>query len=439
MDAGVRERLLALNPWFELPGEFMRHVGRLLPNPFFARHFDTSGFDDPRRVKLIVGPRQSGKSTLVWSLLRNREPGQVMYINAEEPGVASWCDSPAIMARDISREFPSVRIVFIDEVQRLSRSALTLKGLVDAAQGFNLIATGSSTYHLDDRVRESLAGRAERRLVLPFSLQEITQSEPEANPAVGAARTDRNLARMHVIGSYPAVWLAENPRHELSNLVEAFVLRDVSDRHRIERPDAFRTLMQLLAGQTGQMLNFAELAAHIGVAAKTARDYANILAESWIIRFLPPFAGGKRWEITGPSRIHFVDQGIRNSLLGQMSDDLMRRPDRGALFEGVVFGEILKSLPADWSIGYWRTKGGAEVDFVLRRGEHVIAVESKMGPRLTLSRSARSFIEAYRPGIFVMVTYLDSEPTETEVEHTRVVTIGLARLGAFLASECAGD
>jgi hypothetical protein len=234
---------------------------------------------------------------------------------------------------------------------------------------------------------------------------------------------------MLVWGGYPRVWLGGQRPRTLANLVEAFVLRDASDRFALERPDALRRLLQLAAGQVGQMVNFTEWAALCGVAASTIRDYVAILEECWVLRLLPAFAGGKRREITSAPRVHFYDPGIRNAVLGALSEDVERRPDRGALHETLVFAELAKSVDRSWGIHYWRAKGGAEVDFVLVRGDHTVAVEVKAGERPNLSRSARSFLDACAPSDFLLVTGVeDPGLDEEQVGPTRVQRIGLVSL-----------
>lgn len=408
MNPEIRERILDLNPWLANPEKFQGEIDRRMPKIFIPRLLDRSGFDDQRKAKLIVGPRQSGKSTLVWSSIRQRDPLSVIYINCEEALVRKWAASPAGMLRDLASEFPSAGTLLFDEVQHLDEAGLVVKGIVDARRSLDILVTGSSSFHLADRIRESLAGRAERRVLLPFSLREILAHELSQVPAVRRQRSAQIARRIMTIGGYPGVWFAADPARELKDILEAFVLRDASDLFRIRRPDAFRRLLQLAAGQIGQMANCSEWASHLGVSSPTVREYLAIMEESWIVRLVPAFSAGKRRETTSALRVHFVDMGLRNAVTGSLMMDLDRRPDMGALAEGFAFGEILKTLPWDWTIHYWRSKGGAEVDFVLVREGRCVAVEAKAGLRAggarRLSRSARSFIEAYSPDVFIVVT-----------------------------------
>jgi predicted AAA+ superfamily ATPase len=229
-------------------------------------------------------------------------------------------------------------------------------------------------------------------VLLPFSLREVGAHAAPAVPAARREEARRKTSRMLVWGGYPAAWLGSRPERALSNLVEAVVLRDASDRFRIQRPDALRTVLQLAAGQAGQMVNLSEWASLAGISAPTVRGYLGILEESWVLRLVPAFAGGKRREISSASRVHFYDPGLRNALLHAFDKDIERRADRGALFEGLVFAELAKTLPRDWSVRYWRATGGGEMDFILTRGDRCVGVKSRRaGARASAARRAASW------------------------------------------------
>lgn len=420
----VRTRLLQTNPWLADPASWADEVVRRRPAHWVPR--DLALAPRPDRVELIVGPRQAGKSSLVWDTLRDRPPGTVLLLNAEDTVLQSWARDAGPVVADLVAGFPEVRTVFVEEAQNLVDAGLFLKGLVDAKRGWEVVATGSSSYHLAARTRESLAGRATRHQVLPLSVAELRAAAPCVAPAVAVDRDHGLVERQLRYGGYPAVWFAPDPSAELADLLEAFVLRDASDRFAIERPDAFRRLVQLAAGQIGQMVNLTEWAALTGISANTVREYLSLLEESWILRQLPPFAGGKRREITGAARVHFYDLGLRNAALLAFQEPVLR-PDRGALAEGWVFGELAKIAPPATTLHYWRAKGGAEMDFVLVRGDGVVGVEVKAG-RSTVSRSVRSFCEAYAPRAIILVGADDGAVLPAAIGSTRLIPSTFAGL-----------
>ena len=427
----TRDRLLYLNPWQVEPATFAREVARHVPEHPVPRAIAPL-VRTTRKASLVVGPRQAGKSTWLWQQLADREPRTMLFVDCEEPLLRALCASPVNFARHVEAWLPLVRVIFLEEAQHLTEAGLFIKGLVDLRHDFEVWVTGSSSYELASKTRESLAGRAQRRRILPFSLNEETTRYGHLPPAVREARAEERVAWQWLYGGYPDVATSADPANELRDLLEAFVIRDASDRFRILRPDAFRRLIQLAAGQTGALVNLAEWAALLGISASTVGEYISLLEDGWIIRRVPAFVGGKRSEITSAQRLFFVDPGLRNAALGAFSTDLVRRADRGALAEGWVFAELLKTLPEDWTIHYWRAKGGAEMDFVLCFGERRIAVEVKAGGRPNLTRSARSFCDAYSPEALLMVT--GTSVDEERLGPTRVLRPGFARLAATVAT-----
>lgn len=239
-----------LEPWFEhwLPPDYVRRRLRLRPD---------------HRVVLLVGPRQAGKSTLIWQTLA-RVGRPALYLNCEDPSVRTWLHSPALFLADLEEIAPRVPILFFEEVQALPEAGLFLKGLVDYRTGKQIYATGSSSFDLEAETRESLAGRARRHLLLPLSLSEIGAAGQVAGERErrGAALRRFDLAaaveRALVFGSYPAVHGAARPPEELAALVESYIVRDASDRFRIRHLAALRKLLQLAASQVGNLCNFSE-------------------------------------------------------------------------------------------------------------------------------------------------------------------------------------
>ena len=407
MDALQQEVLLAVNPWIEHPDGFGEATAHRIPDLCLPRI--VRGMDDWHRAgkaHILIGARQVGKSTVLWSWFRDRGRPP-LFINAEEPAIRSWCRSPALMQDDIRGLVGPDTPVFIDEAQHLDEAGLLIKGLVDGGLPNPLFVTGSSAFHLRSRTRESLAGRATRHTMHPFSLAEITADDVDQPPLLRQHRLRRTAMRGAVTGCYPEVWFHEDPRRVLSQLVEAFVVRDASDLFKVRHIDAFRTLLVLLAGQVGSLVNTAEWANVCDVSRGTVVSYLDILQECHVVHAVRPYVGGRRAELTSRPKLYFCDNGIRNVLARQLVP-FEERTDRGVLLESWVGGELRKHLdplhPMD-QLRYWRTRSGAEVDFVLTRPDGLLGIEVKATalkqPRL--SRASRSFIDAYAPVRFVVI------------------------------------
>jgi predicted AAA+ superfamily ATPase len=264
--------------------------------------------------------------------------------------------------------------------------------------------TGSSSYHLGARTRESLAGRATRTRLLPFSLPEACQDLADRPALVGDRLREERFARHLAFGGYPAVWLSATPEVLLTDLVEAVVLRDASDLFRITRPDAFRQLLRLIAGQIGSLVNLSEWASILGISRDTVASYLDILESGHIVMMLSPFAGGKRVELTARPKVFLLDNGIRNRLVHDFRP-LAERTDAGHLLENWVATELWKVLPEGATLHFWRSAGGAEVDFVMALGDRILPIEVKTEARgrPMISRSLRGFLEAYQPATALMV------------------------------------
>jgi len=406
MDRDLRAILLQDNPWLVDEARLKSWLERQLPPTFLPREISRTTrnrWSEVNRAHLVVGPRQAGKSTLLWSHLAERnEP--VLFVDCEQALVQHWCRSAPLFLADLEELLPLPVPLFFEEAQHLEEAGLFLKGLVDRRVGVPLLVTGSSSFHLGARTRESLAGRATRTRLLPLSFAEVCH-DLEGRPALvaeelAAQRLERHLS----VGGYPAVWLDERPELLLADLVEAVILRDASDLFRIGRPDAFRKLLYLLASQVGSLVNLSEWSSVLGISRDTVAAYLEILEVGHVAVTIPPFVGGRRAELTSRPKIYLVDIGVRNRLVHDFKS-LSERADAGPALESWVFSELWKSLPDGASLHFWRSTSGAEVDFVVRRGDLTVAVEVKAGSaaRPRFPRAARSFVEAYRPQTLFMV------------------------------------
>ncbi len=395
--------LLQYNPWLRDPHRQAELIAARLPSPLIAREPMPELRTD--RVLLVIGPRQAGKSTLLLELAR-RQTRPVVVVSCEEPAIRARCRSAGELLLWLAAEVIDIpALLILEEIQHVDDAGLLLKGLADSHSGHSVAATGSASYQLRARTRESLAGRADRVLLLPLSHAELAH-EARSLPLAARHVAGRELwMRQLRYGGYPAAWLSNNPEAELARLAEAFVLRDASDLYQVEHLDAFRTLMRLAALDTGQIVNLASWASEAGIARDTASRYLDLLEESHLVRRVRPFLGGKRAELKSATKVYYLDNGLRNALFGGFGA-VADRADGGALAESWVFAEIAKCTGLLDSVRFWRTRGGAEVDFVVDRptGER-FGIEVKLGalnePRL--SRGARAFIEAYRPTRFLLV------------------------------------
>jgi len=407
MHRDLRTILLRDNPWIKDPSGLRRWFASHLPDTFIPRELlNTSGdrWQETDRAHLVIGPRQAGKSTAIWAHLASA--GQpALFVDCEQSLVQSWCRSAPLFLEDLEKVAPSPVTLFFEEAQHLENAGLFLKGIVDRGVGAPVLVTGSSSFHLGAKVRESLAGRATRERLLPLSLAEVSHDLESLSGLARSRASEERLERHLIYGGYPEVWLGDHPEILLTDLVEAIILRDASDLFRIGRPDAFRRMLRLAANQTGNLVNLSEWASILGVARDTVASYLEILEAGHVVAMLPPYAGGRRSELTRTPKIFFVDNGIRNHLV-QSFRSPAQRVDSGRTVENWVFGELRKTLPLGLDIHFWRSTSKAEVDFVVETVSSVVGFEVKAGTpgRPSIGRSSRSFIQAYQPTHFFIVS-----------------------------------
>ena len=402
MNATLLQVIRVTNPWLEDP-KALATWARRMPGWIERILPAADRWPLPGKAHMLLGARQVGKS----SWLRHRlaaSPSPPLLLNAEELSVQTWARSAALALADLRRLMPPDAPVILEEAQHLQEAGLFLKGLIDGGLSNPLYVTGSSAWHLHARTRESLAGRAARVFVHPLGLHELA---PRGLPPLLREAKARELAmQAAVTGGYPEVVTGSDRAATLSALLEAFVIRDASDLFRIKHLEAFRRLLLLVAGQVGSLVNASEWAGHCGISRDTVEHYLDILVESHILHRVAPFAGGKRAEVTHQPKVYFCDNGILNAVSLRF-EPFAERVDRGPLWESLVGAELRKHLDPLHPFGvlrYWRSTSRAEVDFVIEREDGLWGVECKASamPRPALTRSARSFIDAYGPRRFVV-------------------------------------
>ncbi len=402
MDEALYSILRVHNPWLENPESQQSILTDRLPERFIPRD---EHLDFPRgKAELVVGPRQAGKTTwILHQLSQGTDP--VLVLQADEPIIRQLCESPALAWDKLAGLTTPETILLIDEVQRVREAPLFVKGLVDLQPRRRIIVTGSSSFQFGAKNRESLAGRARRTRLYPFSHDEVAKTIAGDVPAMVREHSlGESWRKLVLFGGYPTAWLAKEPIPEIHHLVEAFVIKDVSDIHQIDNPAIFRKLISLGAADIGNLVNLSNWASAVSVSRGTVVRYLDMAVEAHLLSLVPAFVGGKRAEITSTPKVFFIDNGMRNALFGGFTA-LHNRADIGPLWENAIYGELVKRTRLLDEIYYWRTKNGAEVDFVIKRGESLVALEVKATnlSKPKLSRASRSFIEAYRPEAFAVI------------------------------------
>lgn len=421
MDTDLITVIEQLNPWFEDSSRPIVQVDRYIPR-IQADELLSPNWD--QLCTVIIGPRQAGKTTLGLHiceyLLTKQRFTHLLYLSCDIFDIRSWLRGPQFI-KEAMDHFRLVKpIVFIDEVQRLENPGLLLKSIIDLKLPIKLIATGSSQLEIKSRVQEYLTGRQFEVVVLPLSWQELKSIK-------------QNMARL-LYGCYPQIVQSKNKEMLLKQLFRDYINKDIIEILRIGKPDVIRKLIELMAHSSGQLINYNQLATDCRVTIPTIQNYLSILEKTYVVRSVRPFVGNKRTEVTTNPVYYFIDNGFRNQALNNFAP-LEKRTDRGLLIENYIFQEIYKfklQYFDKFTIYFWRTKSGAEVDFVLYKNiEHLIPVEVKYQNmrEAKISKGFRSFLQAYRPTHGIVIT--KSLLAKMEIEKTEMHFISLDYLDKF--------
>lgn len=315
-------------------------------------------------VITVTGPRQSGKTTL----LRQTFPDKP-YVNLEAPDTRAdlLADPRGFLAR-----YPDGAI--FDEFQRAPELPSWLQVLADAVPTpGRFLLTGSRQLEVMSRVSQSLAGRTALLKLLPLSIEELAMAGIAAAP-------DRLL---HA-GGYPRIHaLNLDPAQMLADYFETFVQRDLRQLAQIRDLGQFERFVRLCAGRIGQLLNLNNLAADTGVSQPTARAWLTLLEANYIVFQLQPRHANLRKRLTRSPKLYFHDVGLASYLLGiNQQSQLAAHPLRGPLFENLVISEVMKwhfNRGQRPQLSFYRDSGGLEVDLLIERPVHSLAIEIKSG------------------------------------------------------------
>ncbi len=345
-----------------------------------------------KEIIAVIGPRQSGKTTMIKRLFENLS--NVNIVTLEDVEVLD------VFRNDV-KSFVELYVkgfdyVFIDEIQYAEESGKQLKYIYDNTD-VKLFISGSASAEVSVRSLKYLVGRIFIFELLPFSFEEYLRAkefklfELYKRRKFGGfvlKRLQKYVDEFIIYGGYPRVVLSENKDEKLmalENIYNTLLLREVKNLFGLGNSDKLIKLIKSLSLQTGNLINYTELCNATGFGFKRLKEVLNILEALYIVQRCSPFSKNPRSELVKNPKIYFVDLGLRNAIINNFSTE---RTDSGVMYENLVFSEFLKKGEKP---NYWRTKSGAEIDFI--RGG--IPVEVKTSPKI--GKSLHSFISKYSP------------------------------------------
>ena len=340
------------------------------------RHYDLKDLIQEQKVLVIYGPRRIGKTTLLSEFLSKTELKYKLDSgdNLKTQRILSSQDFSLIKGYAAG-----YKLIAIDEAQQIPNIGMGLKILVDQIPGIIIIATGSSSFDLAQKIGEPLTGRKRTKILYPISQIELLQQ-------YNKFELKEKLEELLVFGSYPEVLTAETRLKKIDVLEEianSYLLKDVLALERVKDSRSLLNLLKLIAFQVGKEVSLNELAVQVKLDIKTIDRYLDILEKTFVIKRVYSFSRNLRKELTNKCKYYFYDNGIRNAVISQFND-LIDRNDVGALWENYIVMERLKKQayqPIYSNNYFWRTYDQKEIDWVEERDGKLFGYEIKWGDK----------------------------------------------------------
>lgn len=358
-----------------------------MKKPYIERKIEhaISRYLEKREILAIVGPRQSGKTTMLRRIQEHL--AHSIFLTFEDREELEFFETDI---KGFAKKYAAFHSIFIDEFQYSKVGGKHLKFLYDTYPEFKIIISGSSAIDLTIHAIRYLVGRVFVFHMYQLDFEEfLAFREPSLIRLYRGMRNDTNIAlgkfstidldssqlsmfnqifeEFILWGGYPRVALAESDEEKrtvLKNIYNTYFLRDIRDTLGIVDDFKLANLIKALSLQIGQLISYKELGMVSGYDYITLKKYLNIIEKTFICSYLRPFFSNKRSEIVKNPKVYFFDTGLRNYAAGNFQN-LDLRVDSGALYENFVFLQLIKN---ERVIHFWRTKTQLEVDFLVENG-----------------------------------------------------------------------
>jgi predicted AAA+ superfamily ATPase len=313
----------------------------------------------------ILGPRQSGKTTLA-----KLSFPKYKYITLENLNNREFATKNPI---EFLNQLKNEKGVILDEIQNTPDLLSYIQGVIDEEKkmGF-FILTGSQNFLLNQAISQTLAGRISIQTLLPLSIPELEK----------AKLLPQESLEYLFKGSYPRLYDTKaKPEDWYAGYIQTYLEKDVRLIKNITDLSLFQKFIQLCAGRVGQILNITSLSNDVGVSTTTIKSWLSLLEQSYIIFLLQPYHKNFSKRLIKSPKIYFYDTGLAMNLLDiQNEEQLMRHYLLGGLFESLVASEILKTFYNNGHkprLYFWRDKTGHEIDFIIDKGQNILRIEVK--------------------------------------------------------------
>ena len=355
------------------------NINRILSSDIKAKCFKG-------KTIVLIGPRQTGKTTLIKSILDDFD--DYLFLDGDDISTRQLLEN--INTQQLKRVIGKYKIIFIDEAQRVNHIGLTAKIINDQFEQVQLILSGSSAFDLNNKISESLTGRKWEYTLFPISWEEYLENQ-------GYVNSLQQLDDRLVYGMYPDVINNTGEETEvLKTLTNSYLYKDILTLSTIKKPEVLEKLVQALAYQMGSEVSYNELARLLGINKETIGNYIELLEKAFVVFRLKSFSKNLRNEIKFNKKIYFYDNGIRNSIINNFNSIELRN-DKGALWENFLISERIKYLHYHHIYAnyyFWRTKQQQEIDWIEEQNGTISAYEFKWNNK-SKTKIPKKFIEAY--------------------------------------------
>ena len=338
-------------------------IGRTLLHKISNRLFK-------KKAIIITWPRQSGKTTLLKRIVSDLNKS-CTWLNGDEADVREMFENAtSTLLKSLIGEN---KLIVIDEAQRIKNIGLIIKLFVDHFPDIQIIATGSSSFEMADKIKEPLTGRKWEYFLYPLSVKELIDFN-------GIIEEKRMLEHRMIFGMYPEVVTGLGYEREiLKSLADSYLYKDILIWEQIKKPDKLERLIQALAFQIGNPVSYNELSLTTGMDNETVERYIDFLEKAFIVFRLGSLSRNLRNELKKSRKIYFYDTGIRNAVINNFNS-LQLRNDTGALWENFIISERMKYRQDNEIYAntyYWRTHAQQEIDYIEEYGGKLYAYEMK--------------------------------------------------------------
>lgn len=353
-----------------------------------------------KKALIVLGSRQCGKTTVLEKLFSSRN--DVLWMSGDEPDERMMLQN--VTSTELKTTVGSNKILVIDEAQRIENIGLTIKLFTDKIKNVKVIATGSSSFELSDKINEPLTGRKWEFMLFPVSYSEMVRHH-------GLINERRLLEHRLVYGYYPEVIM--NPGDEievLKQLANSYLYKDILTFEKVKKPQNLERLVQALAFQVGNEVSYHELGKMCGLDNETVEKYILLLERAFIVFRIGSYSRNLRSELKKSRKIYFYDNGIRNAVISQFNP-LGLRNDIGALWENFIISERMKYNAYNGNYVntyFWRTKDQQEIDLIEESDGQINAFEFKWSED-KLGKVPNVFVKAYPRHQYMVISKTNYE------------------------------